>query len=98
MRGEKFDEENKLLCSAIMGKHQARREGVQTATVLSYNMKQSGFVLLDLNLNAIIEKMVGYYCCKTRKELLSRASNSCYILSGRKGNLQNSQFKLKEDF
>jgi hypothetical protein len=41
-------------------KHQARPEDLQRASVLFYSVNQLGFALVDLDVNAIIEKSVEY--------------------------------------
>ncbi|MGI0033063.1 MAG: hypothetical protein ACRD97_07320 [Nitrososphaeraceae archaeon] len=63
----------KLLSSAVNDKHQARPEDLQRASVLFYSVNQLGFALVDLDVNAIIEKSVEYYS-ETTKGLLASAS------------------------
>jgi hypothetical protein len=94
---KEFDKVTKLLSSAIKDKHQVRPEDLQRASVLFYSLNQLGFALVDLDVNAIIEKSGEYYS-DTTKGLLARAANACYDLSRGMANPENEQFKLKEGF
>ena len=90
-----FDKITKLLSSAIKDKHQVRPEDLQRASVIFYSVNQLGFALVDLDINAIIEKSGEYYS-DTTKGLLARTANACYDLSRGMANPENEQFKLKE--
>jgi hypothetical protein len=70
---KELDKITKLLSSAVNDKHQARPEDLQRASVLFYSVNQLGFALVDLDVNAIIEKSVEYYS-ETTKGLLASAS------------------------
>jgi hypothetical protein len=70
---KELDKIMKLLSSAVNDKHQARPEDLQRASVLFYSVNQLGFALVDLDVNAIIEKSVEYYS-ETTKGLLASAS------------------------
>lgn len=92
-----YDKITKLLSSAVKDKHQALPEDLQRASVLFYSVNQLGFALVDLDVNAIIEKSGEYYS-DTTKGLLAGAANACYDLSRGMANPENEQFKLKGGF
>lgn len=94
---KEIDKITKLLYSAVKDKHQARPEDLQRASVLFYSVNQHGFALVDLDVNAIIEKSGEYYS-DTTKGLLARTANACYDLSRGMANPENEQFKLKGGF
>jgi len=89
------DRIGELLSLAVKDKHQAHTEDLQRASVLFYSVNKIGFVLVDLDINAIIEKSGEYYS-DTTKGLLAQAANTCYSLVQGLANPENEQFKFKE--